>query len=264
MANIPLRGQQPTSDDETDTTLSSFSNIIGACLSVAILVLLVGWGSKTLMRDASGVPMVSALEGPMRVAPTDPGVDEPTDLGLSVNAVASNSEPVDIPSDLRLAPPPVSLTENVVRPPRTAVDPDALATNEGLAQMAEGLNQAAALVDGGVTANPAVASSIRPAPRTSAAQMSALNFDIAVPSGSRLAQLGAFVSRAIAEQEWARLSTKHANFIAGKSPVIQIKTDGPQPLYRLRVTGFATGADARRFCTAISAKGDGCFPVIMP
>ncbi len=43
------------------------------------------WGYKLLMRDVTGVPVVRALEGPMRVRPEDPGGVWPIIRALAVN-----------------------------------------------------------------------------------------------------------------------------------------------------------------------------------
>ena len=44
----------------------------GALTSVALVAGLGIWGYDLAMRDLNGVPVVAALEGPMRVAPEDP------------------------------------------------------------------------------------------------------------------------------------------------------------------------------------------------
>ncbi|MEO0358044.1 MAG: SPOR domain-containing protein, partial [Pseudomonadota bacterium] len=88
-------------------------------------------------------------------------------------------------------------------------------------------------------------------------------FDASIAAGTQLAQLGAFDSRAVAEREWQRVSGQFASYMGGKSPVIQATTTNGSTLYRLRVSGFAAAADARRFCGALSAAGGACYPVVM-
>jgi len=41
------------------------------------------------MRDVTGIPVVAAIEGPMRVAPSNPGGDIAPHTGLAVNAIAA-------------------------------------------------------------------------------------------------------------------------------------------------------------------------------
>ena len=64
---------------------------LGAVVSLALVAGLGVWGYKLTVRDVSGVPVVRALEGPMRVLPTDPGGKLATHQGLAVNAVQADS-----------------------------------------------------------------------------------------------------------------------------------------------------------------------------
>ncbi len=85
-------------------------NMLGAAASVALIAGLGWWGYDLAMRDARGVPVVRALEGPMRVAPEDPGGEVVDHQGLSVNNVAAVGAAAPPPDRLVLAPPPVELT----------------------------------------------------------------------------------------------------------------------------------------------------------
>ncbi|MCB1356981.1 MAG: SPOR domain-containing protein, partial [Maritimibacter sp.] len=72
------------------------------------------WGYKLAVRDVTGVPVVKALEGPMRIQPEEPGGVVAPHQGLAVNDVAAlgtSAGPVD---QLRLAPPVAELTEEDV------------------------------------------------------------------------------------------------------------------------------------------------------
>jgi hypothetical protein len=69
------------------------------------------WGYQLLMRDVTGVPVVRALEGPMRVAPDDPGGEQADYQGLSVTQVAVDGA-VEVPIErVVLAPAPVRLED---------------------------------------------------------------------------------------------------------------------------------------------------------
>jgi len=84
-------------------------NLTGAVCSVA-LVLGVGiWGYQLAVRDVSGVPVMRAMAGPMRVAPADPGGDQASNQGLSVNAVAATGMSGPVADELTLAPRGVEL-----------------------------------------------------------------------------------------------------------------------------------------------------------
>ena len=53
--------------------LSRLAGLAGALTSVALIAGLAIWGYRLAVRDVTGVPVIRAMEGPMRVAPEDPG-----------------------------------------------------------------------------------------------------------------------------------------------------------------------------------------------
>ena len=57
-------------------------------MSLALIVGIGVWGTKLIMRDVSGIPVVRAAEGPMRIQPENPGGLPADHQGLSVNDVA--------------------------------------------------------------------------------------------------------------------------------------------------------------------------------
>ncbi|MCC5989274.1 MAG: SPOR domain-containing protein [Pararhodobacter sp.] len=84
-------------------------NWIGAALSLALLVGVSVWSYRLMVRDVSGVPVVQALAGPMRVAPDDPGGRRAAHQGLAVNAVAAEGLAAPASDTITLAPAPVVL-----------------------------------------------------------------------------------------------------------------------------------------------------------
>ncbi|MEM9349329.1 MAG: SPOR domain-containing protein [Pseudomonadota bacterium] len=86
-------------------------NILGGIVSLGLIAGVLVWGYQIVARDVSGVPVVQALDGPMRVAPEDPGGRPADHQGLAVNEVAAVGV-ASAPRDrLVLAPAAVSLTE---------------------------------------------------------------------------------------------------------------------------------------------------------
>lgn len=79
-------------------------HLAGAGLSLALLVGAVWWGYQLAVRDVTGVPVMRALGGAMRVAPADPGGNIAGHQGLSVNAVAAAGTAAPLPETLNLAP----------------------------------------------------------------------------------------------------------------------------------------------------------------
>ena len=90
--------------------LARMVNLAGATCSIALVIGLGWWGYKLAVRDVNGVPVVRAIEGPMRVAPKDPGGEVADHQGLSVNTIAALGTAAPPPDRLVLAPRPVELT----------------------------------------------------------------------------------------------------------------------------------------------------------
>jgi hypothetical protein len=89
--------------------LHRYITLAGGVASLALLVGFGIWGYRLAVRDVTGVPVIRALEGPMRVAPADPGGEIADHQGLAVNAVAAEGVAAETPDRLVLAPRPVDL-----------------------------------------------------------------------------------------------------------------------------------------------------------
>ncbi|NEY88955.1 SPOR domain-containing protein [Tabrizicola oligotrophica] len=255
-----------------------FAHLGGAAVSLALLLGAGVWGYQLAMRDVSGIPVIRAVGGPMRLAPANPGGSETSHQGLSVNAVAAAGTALPLPETLTLAPKameladedlagleplePVGGAEVVALTSTTELEaaalPEALpATQEDAvaAALAEalGLEAPAAASDGAVVANledvtQTLASATEIAPES-------------IAPGTLLVQLGAFDDQEKARAEWARLTGTFAELMGGKALVIQPAQSGGKTFYRLRAHGFANDDDTRRFCTAMLAENATCIPV---
>ncbi|WP_082181939.1 SPOR domain-containing protein [Aestuariivita boseongensis] len=94
--------------------LGFVANLAGATISLGLLVGVGIWGYKLMVRDVSGVPVVRALEGPMRIQPENPGGRPADHQGLAVNAVAAAGSAAAPADTLILAPRPLDLSEEDV------------------------------------------------------------------------------------------------------------------------------------------------------
>lgn len=274
-------------------------NGLGAIVSIALVVGMSFWAYKLAVRDVSGVPVVRALEGPMRVTPEDPGGMQAAYQGLAVNTVAAQGSAAPAPDRIVLAPPPVSLdlSEDIVPEGATRGlhDPNELAPLTEVALESEA-------ADAALNAMPAVAAADRPVPDMALAQI--VGADVpgvarspvprARPSGdlvaeaaasaalaalapeggsdvdpasltpgTRLVQLGAFDDEAAARAEWEKLARRFSALMEGKGRVVQDAESGGRTFYRLRATGFDDEAEARRFCAVLLAEQAGCIPVLI-
>lgn len=90
--------------------MAGLVNGLGAAVSVALVAGLGFWGYQLMVRDVTGVPVVRALEGPMRIAPDEPGGRDAEYQGLAVNNIAAQGETEAPANRLVLAPKPTAMT----------------------------------------------------------------------------------------------------------------------------------------------------------
>lgn len=103
--------QYGAAGNATAKSLTNMTNIAGAVVSLALIAGVGVWGYKLMMRDVSGIPVVRAIQGDMRVRPEEPGGQLAMNQGLSVNSVAADGG-AQAPADrFVLAPRPIKLTE---------------------------------------------------------------------------------------------------------------------------------------------------------
>ena len=275
-----MQATRPYAATERANQLTKLTYALGSLISVGLIVGMGVWGYKLLVRDVSGVPVVRAAEGPMRVLPENPGGRQALNQGLAVNDVAAVGTAAEPAETLILAPEPLDL--NFELGPETAAAPDAALDDETAAILA----LAQSIADGVQPLEPldpvraeapkvtgGLGKSLRPQMRpttfagaqavsaVAAAEPSEID-PAAIPVGTRLAQLGAFKSEEIARQEWTRLEGRFEAYLEGKDRVIQRATSGGRTFYRLRAMGFEDLADARRFCSALVAERAECIPVV--
>jgi hypothetical protein len=281
-------------------SVTTLINWLGALVSLALIAGLATWGWQLLQRDVSGVPVITALEGPMRIAPDNPGGSIAEHQGLAVNRIPAVGEAAPGADTVVLAPQPVSLTDEDAAMstllPDTRDDMSAeqsavaeiqdlsatdLAVITALAELDDGLSAELSVTTDaeaepalGGSAN-AIAASPRPVPRpdinitaetqATPVSSSAAGLDVsadAVTPGTRLVQLGAFPSIDEAKAEWGRIDTAFSDYMGEKRRVIQEAETGGTTFYRLRVMGFDDLSDARRFCAVLVAGDASCIPVV--
>ena len=85
------------------------ANWAGALTSVGLAAGLAVWAVDLTMRDVSAVPVILAMEGPMRVAPENPGGRVAPFQGLALSDITSGGSASPAPEEIVLAPAPVDL-----------------------------------------------------------------------------------------------------------------------------------------------------------
>ncbi|MEZ5756221.1 MAG: SPOR domain-containing protein [Paracoccaceae bacterium] len=106
------------------TRASRVMHLAGAACSVCLVLGLGYWGYKLAVRDVTGVPVVRAMAGPMRIAPENPGGEVADHQGLAVNAVAALGAAAPPPDRLILAPRAVDLDPEDLAGLSSAPPPD--------------------------------------------------------------------------------------------------------------------------------------------
>lgn len=330
------------------TTLQAgiYVNIAAAMISLALIGGVGVWGYKLLMRDVTGVPVVRALVGEMRVSPENPGGEIANHMGLSVNSVSALGGAAEPEDRLVLAPSNVSLkaedlnvissdkvdevtldvqellgdtflkslltdeiqpSDKVLRETATLgtpIDPSVPLTIEDVLSFADQIATGGALITNlgdGVDLSTEIAvndialnfdiisdavsgvrRSVRPKARDSsmlaaiatlipvdvnildvAAPITGEVSTVVIPVGTKLVQLGAFDNANTAASEWVNVVQRFPDFFDDKEKIIQEALSGGRSFFRLRAMGFTDLSDARRFCSALSAEGAACIPVVV-
>ncbi len=270
----------------------------GAVSSVALVLGLAYWGYALAVRDVSGVPVMRAAVGAMRVAPADPGGEQMLNQGLTVNAIAAmgttakpadtvtlaplaeDLQPDDVPVAVASAAPqaasPVvvasALSDGTAQAP--AVAADLVEPASVLAQDTVDAAVAAALAEASADPN-AISPALRPKPRP--ADLDGASVEAAapvvtqpaiaekdpstIPVGTILAQFGAYESADLARAKFAELVDNFGGLMAGKDMVVLKAETTGRIIYRLRAYGLTSDADAKSFCAALQAEGTECVPV---
>ncbi len=107
MADTFAEGRAPARG--SGRSIGKMANLAGAGVSIALIIGVAVWGYRLVMRDVNGVPVVRAMEGPMRIQPETPGGSMAEHIGLAVNEVAANGTAAPPPDRIVLAPRPVTL-----------------------------------------------------------------------------------------------------------------------------------------------------------
>ncbi len=326
-----------TGDDRPRWIPESVRRFGGALLFLGLVGMMALWAYRLGTRDAGEVPIISAMEGPSRVQPEDPGGATAAHQGLEVNAVLAGRPAPEDAAAAQLAPQPGALVaedgpqgmlEIATPAPRDAgldaamelqmpvaddplaatpdpaptpgslaegflvedpAAPDAASTDAADAE-ADAMAAAVAAAVAAVAAEspPAeAAAAAEPAPRSrpanlrparpaaapaaaaaapapaAAAPAPVTREATALPAGTRLVQLGAFDSEAVAREAWGRLAARNPDLLADKSLYVERTTANARVFYRLRVAGFSNTDQTRAMCEALRARGVDCIPVTL-
>ncbi|MEO0379762.1 MAG: SPOR domain-containing protein [Pseudomonadota bacterium] len=100
-----------TTSTSHSNPLKNITNVAGGLVSLALIAGVAIWGYQLVVRDVSGIPVVRATSGEMRIRPEEPGGQLAQNTGLAVNEVAAAGEASGPVDRLVLAPRPVDLSD---------------------------------------------------------------------------------------------------------------------------------------------------------
>ena len=261
--------------------LSGLGRGAGAVVSLGVLSALILWSWHLYTRDVGGIPVIRAELGPMRVAPDNPGGVIAPHQGRAINQVIEGEGAAVLDAKRALAPaPPQPRPDDLViaaADPEPTPEEETAAESLAIVDLVESIvaaepTEPAAGADNNPTAFAPLAGQAapprpqslrtetvsRPAQPTASGPLRA--DDVAV--GTPIVQLGAFNTVAIADAQWVRYRQANAD-VLGESPYfIEPVNTSSGLLYRLRVAGFASLAEAQSACAALRARGLDCIPAV--
>lgn len=255
-ADLTERRRPPGIDPGTKL-LAMFAGGIGT-----LLVVVVGGWSLLGQHQGSGIPVVEAPAGPVRVKPVDPGGMQ---LMGAQGMAASNGSTAQGLAPGPEAPAPEALQQQVDAarqadaPPKPAqaVAP-APPTSAPAAPAAAPLAAPPPATEPAAPAAPAAVNTV-PEPKGDATQAADDAAPVAPPAvhGPEV-QLAALESEAAAQAEWRRLAHKVPDLFANRHPAIVRVSRGGKQFFRLRTGGFSNMADATAFCGRAKSAGLAC------
>ena len=282
------------SEEEEDVEGSRLPLLIVLALLVLAMFAGVVWLAYTqgVARGRGETPVLTAANGPERVAPQDGGGNvpyqgfkiyeqpaPPDDSAEAPAAAAAKPAPVAVtpappppvvkaeapptpkPAPAKIEPAPVKPA-----PAKTETPPKSVAA---LIQQAnsEPVKPAPAPKAPPPAAKPAPAPaqatgaprSLTPPQQVAANAPAKLAAPAAAASGSYMLQIGAFKSQAEAAAAWKTYQGKHAALLSGYSDNVQQADLGEKGTwYRLRIGGFADKEVATALCDRLKADGGAC------
>jgi hypothetical protein len=281
------------SEDDEDVEGSRLPLLIVLALLVLAMFAGVVWLAYTqgVARGRTETPVLTAQNGPARIAPQNPGgaeqpykgfkiyeqpapPDDDADTVTSRGADPVAPPPAAVPKAVATAPAPKPAPVSVVAAP---VAPAPAPPVKIAAPVPVKLAPAAVKPPPPVAAKPAAApvlakkespppsapvglATAAPRPLTPVPSMPAAASSPAAAMGGAVLQIGAYKSQAEADAAWKAYKAKHAALLAGATQDVQQADLGDKGTwYRLRLVGFPSKDVALAMCDRLKADGAGCF-----
>ena len=281
------------SEDDDDVEGSRLPLLIVLALLVLAMFAGVVWLAYTqgVARGRTETPVLTAENGPARIAPQNPGgveqpykgfkiYEQPAPPDDDVDTAVTLAAPAAKPAPVAAMPAPPKPVVVAALPPAPAAAKPAPAPKIAAAAPAPvkpapvPAKPAQALVIAKNDLPPPAAPAAPAGPATAAPRSLALTpakpasapaAPVAMPtpaeaSGAYVLQIGAYKSQAEADTAWNAYKAKHAALLSGASDNVQQADLGDKGTwYRLRIAGFPSKDVASAMCDRLKADGGTCF-----
>ena len=205
--------------------------ISGAILSLLTLALIVEWTVNLYQRDIEDLPLILALQDEIRIKPEDPGGEEVSFKGLSVNNVLDKTQLTPGELSINLAPPDESLLKN-------EKSPVILPENSGKKNITDSITAALESLLG-----------VTPQPSDKIDD----NIELHIASYSTADKANA---------HWFLLQQVNSDLLVNYNHQVVKVSIEEEDLYRLRVVGFSSIAVANDMCARLIERGEKCIPTV--
>jgi cell division protein FtsN len=269
-----------TEDDE-DVEGSRLPLLIVLALLVLAMFAGVVWLAYTqgVARGRTETPVLTAANGPARVAPQNPAAAEQPYKGFKiyeqpappddeVDATTPAAKPAQVaatpapaaPKPVVAAAPPAPAPKIAAAMPAPATVKPVPAPAKAAVTKSELPPPAASAPIGAATTAPRSLALIPAKPSAAPAAPTPVAAPASAADGAYVLQIGAYKSQGDADAAWAAYKAKHAALLSGAGDNIQQADLGDKGIwYRLRVVGFPSKDVASAMCERLKADGGNCF-----
>ena len=205
--------------------------ISGAILSFLTLGLIVEWTISLYQRDIEDLPLILALQDEIRIKPDDPGGEEISFKGLSVNKILDENQLESSELLINLAPADQVLSENEQSP---AILPKDL----GEKNIADSITAA-------------LESLLGVSPTSTKKRDDNIELHIA-----------SYSTPEKANAHWFLLQQVNSDLLVNYNHQVVKVSTLEKDFYRLRVVGFKSIAVANDMCARLIERGEKCIPTV--
>ena len=208
--------------------------ILGALLSLSVLILIVKWTINLYERDIEDLPLLLAVQDLTRVKPTDVGGKVINFKGLSVNQILDQKKIGESTGEIKLAPLKDNLLASDVSPILSPKD-QAIDDKEN--------------VSNSITA--ALETLLGLSDQSKKVEHDSIELHIASYGDANQANA-----------HWFLLQQSNADLLVNYNhQVVKVSIDTKE-IYRLRIVGFKSIALAQDMCDRLIERGEKCVPAV--